>query len=195
MGLELHASVLAGGISLAFGLSACVPSPVPMRPGIPVEVRRGYCFVPTEFTQRGVTVDRDSVMKRLARNSDSAPYVSDANAIAVGSIGATIVGTTTLGLGFLGRGETVKMSDGTTTALIGTGIGVGVLSWVLCITADGQYASAVEVYNQRFRRDRSESDEDASVVREPGDDGVYRSSDSPEVPAPKKPPENRRYSR
>ncbi len=168
-----------------------------MRPGVPLEVRRGYCFAPTLYLQRDQVVDRNSVMQRLARNPDSQPYVSDGNTIAIGSIAASIVGTTTLGLGVLGTGETVEMSDGTVTALIGTGIGVAVLSWVLCITSDGKYATAAEVYNQRFRGDPTESDDDRSVVREPGDDGVYRPAGEPEGTGPPKNenPANRIYVR
>jgi hypothetical protein len=174
-----------------------------MHPGLPLEVSRGYCFVSTDFSQRGKPVNRDDTLKRLAQFKASQPYVSAGNAFAIGSIGATIVGTSTLVVGLLGSDGThggIKMSDGTKAALIGTGIGVGVLSWVLCITSDGKYASAAEVYNKHLGLSASEpsDDEDSgdhdsskrrpsantSVVREPGDDGDYRAPDSTESSAP-----------
>jgi hypothetical protein len=39
------------------------------------------------------------------------------------------------------------MSDGDKTALLATTAGVGVLGIVLCLTSDGQYATAAELYN------------------------------------------------
>jgi hypothetical protein len=168
-----------------------------MRPGVPLEVNRGYCFMPTEFKQRGEPVNRDDTLKRLARYKSSSPYVNAGGVLAIGSIGATVVSTAAFGAAALGSSDSFKMSDGTKIALIGTGIGVGVLSWILCISADGKYATAAEVYNAQLSTpgDPSPDDDapaadkpsaaDAPVVREPGDDGNYK---APDDPADEKPP-------
>ena len=176
-----------------------------MRAGVPLEVTRGYCFVRTEYAQRGSQVDPSDTLKRLARYKQIKPIVSKGNALAVGSIGATIVGTTTFLIGILGSGNGgIKMSDGTSTALIATGATAAALSWVLCIAADGTYASAAEVYNQQLAHGGAPSDGDdddaanetasrnqkpnaAPAVREPGDDGNYGPPPSDENPRDKAP--------
>lgn len=160
-----------------------------MRPGLPLEIKRGYCFTDLEFSQRGEPVNRENTLKHLARYTGSQPHLSAGNGLAVGSIGATLAGTSAFTVGMLGAHDTIEMSDGAATALIATGLGVAALSWVLCITSEGQYARAAEVYNERFEKKNNEPSDDstqgpssqkvpASVVREPGDDGVYDSPSS-----------------
>jgi len=162
-----------------------------MRPGTPLEIKRGYCLGNLEFSQNGKPVNRENTLKHLRQYSASAPHVSTGNGLAIGSIVATLVGTPTLTVGLMGANGTIKMSDDATTALLVTGATIAVASWVLCITSEGQYAAAGEAYNQRFdnKGTATPSDDDAApqaaaphpaapVEREPGDDGDYRNPDS-----------------
>ncbi len=178
---------MAGVLVFASALCGCNQVNTPMRPGVPLEIHRGYCLTDLEFSQRGEPVNRVNTLKHLARYTGSQPHLNAGSNLGLGSIGATLVSTSTFTVGLLGANDTIEMSDGAATALIVTGLSVGALSWVLCITSEGQYAKAAEVYNQRFeKKDAEPSSAPAPVVREPGDDGVY---DSPASSAGhKKPP-------
>jgi hypothetical protein len=127
------------------------------------------------------------------------------DALAIGSIGATIVATSAFAVAALSSSDNVKMSDGAKAAVLGTGIGVGILSWILCISSDGKYATAAEVYNAHLSNPRElppgdddapaapkPSHDDAPVVREPGDDGDYRAPDASDdkKPVPPATPES-----
>jgi hypothetical protein len=191
------------GAFVVLGAAGCSQVTTPMRSGVPLEVNRGYCFMPTEFKQRGEPVNRENTMKWLAHYKPSSPYVNAGNVLAVGSIGATVVATSAFGAAAMGSTDSFKMSDGAKNALIGTAIGVGILSVILCVSSDGKYATAAEVYNAHLRTpDNLPPDDsapvaakpsaaDPSVVREPGDDGNYTSPDAPtEKPPPAATPED-----
>lgn len=139
---------MLGSFGLIALVTGCGQATTRMQPGVPLEIKRGYCFLSTEFKQHGREVNTNDTLTRLGRYERTKSYVSAGNSYAIGSIAATIVATGTLTVGLLGAQERIKMSDELTTGLIATGIGVGVLSWVLCITSDGKYVKAAEVYNE-----------------------------------------------
>lgn len=161
-------------LALAILLPACGQATTRMQPGVPIEVKRGYCFLSTEYRQRGREVNRNDTLGHLARYERSKSYVSAGNAFAIGSIAATLVATTTLTVGLLGTRDTLKMDDGVSTALIATGIGTGVLSWVLCITSDGKYARAAEVYNEGLSKGQLSEDDEAPSDDPSTDDDTER---------------------
>lgn len=188
MALARRWIALVGGLTVAVLLGACGQATTPMRPGVPLEIHRGYCLTDLEFSQRGVPVNRANTLARLSHYSTSQSHLSTGNALAIGSLGATLAGTTALTVGLFGANGSIDMSDGAATALIATGAAVGVLSWVLCITSEGQYAAAAEVYNQRFETKDGQqpagATSSAPLEREPGDDGNYQRPES--SPAPEK---------
>jgi hypothetical protein len=144
----------------ALTLLGCGQATLPMRPGTPLEVTRGYCFVSTTYKQRGEEVNRDDVMTHLAAYKDSGPYVSEGNAFAVGSIVATVVATPAIVVGAMGKQGQIKMDDGVSTGLLVGGIAAGVASWVLCITSDAKYATAAETYNERVNGPETRADDE-----------------------------------
>lgn len=141
-------------------LLACGQATTRMQPGVPLEVKRGYCLLNTEYKQRGKLLNRDDVMQRLARNEKSGPYVASGNAFAIGSIIATVVATPAIIVGSAAKEGNIHMSDGASTGLLVGGVAVGVLSVVLCITSDGKYASAAETYNEHFTTPAHDQEDD-----------------------------------
>src|SRR6478752_3421866 len=144
MGLKNRSWRWARVCVFASSLFGCNQVNTPMRPGVPLEIHRGYCLTDLEFSQRGEPVNRVNTLKHLARYTGSQPHLSAGSSLGLGSIGATLVSTSTFTVGLLGANDTIEMSDGAATALIVTGLSVGALSWVLCITSEGQYARAAE---------------------------------------------------
>jgi hypothetical protein len=141
------------GIIATFGaltVLGCGQATLPMRPGTPLEVKRGYCFVNTTYKQHGVEVNRDDVMTHLAAHEDSGPYVSEGNSFAIGSIVATVVASPALVVGGMGKQGQIEMDDGASTGLLVGGLTAAVASWVLCIASDAKYARAAETYNERL---------------------------------------------
>jgi len=135
------------GVLLALSSVACGQATLPMQPGLPLEIHRGYCFVDTTYSQRGETRNRSDVMKHLSRYPESRPHLETGNTLAIGSIAAWLATTAGIITWDLADGGQIKMSDGDKTALLATTAGVGVLGIVLCLTSDGQYATAAELYN------------------------------------------------
>jgi hypothetical protein len=89
-----------------------------MEPGVPVDVRQGYCFLNTEFKQSGRTLNRDDVMQRLAKNEKTGPYAAQGNTLAVGSVVATVVATPAILVVGLAKDGDIHMSDGASTGLL-----------------------------------------------------------------------------
>lgn len=132
------------------GLLGGCASQIKMQPGVPLETRRGYCFVETQFKQHQKVLNRDSVMQRLAKSRHSAPLVEQGNNYAIGSIVSTLAAGTALVVATLAKNGKVEMSDGASTALVAGGAGAMIASWALCITSDGRYVAAAEAYNARL---------------------------------------------
>jgi len=130
-----------------------------MQPGVPVDVRRGYCFLNTEFKQRGHLLNRDDVMLRLAKNEKSRPYVAQGSTLAVGAVVATVIATPAILVGALAKEGNIHMSDDASTGLLVGGVALGVVSWALCIASDGRYVTAVERYNEHFTEPRDQDDD------------------------------------
>lgn len=157
--------VILGSLGLLAFVTGCGGATTRMQYGMPLEIRRGYCFVSTQYKQRGQELDPGDVYKRLSRKQESKAYLDAGNSWAIGSIAATLVATGTLTAGILGSSGDVKMDEDVTTALLVTGATVGVLSWVLCITSDGKYVKAAEVYNESLPK--PEPDETADPASGP----------------------------
>ncbi|MFZ5893023.1 MAG: hypothetical protein ACOY0T_18325 [Myxococcota bacterium] len=124
----------------------------------PLQIQRGYCIGETRFEQHGQIVNRDDVMRRLGRYKDTAPYVQTGNTLAVLSIVTSLTAITSLALHSSGAVH----DEGASRALLITGLATAVGSWPLCITADGRYAKAAEVYNARVGAYRRRNDDDSS---------------------------------
>jgi hypothetical protein len=133
-------------------------SQIQMQPDVPLETRRGYCLVETQFKQHQKVLNRESVMHRLAKSRRSAPLVEQGNDYAIGSIVATLAAGTALVVATLAKNGEIEMSDGASTALVAGGVGAAVASWALCITSDGRYVAAAEAYNARLRPTESSDD-------------------------------------
>jgi hypothetical protein len=155
---------------LALSVSACGKAMLPMEPGVPLEIHRGYCFVDTTYSQRGKTRNRDDVMKRLSRYPESRPHLVTGNALAIGSVGAWLATSAGLITWDLADGGLIKMSDGDKTALLATTLGVGVLGIVLCLTSDGQYNTAAELYNAHHTANTPPTNDDEEG--DPNDDAA-----------------------
>lgn len=140
---------LVSTVVLAVGVcsTGCMRSTLPMVPGVPITVERGYCFVSTQFTQRGKQLNRGNTLDTLETYPQSEPYVSAGNSYDVASFVTGFAGAGLVTAGALGASDTVQMTRGTSTALIATGAAMTVFSLVFCGVAEGKYASAVDVYN------------------------------------------------
>lgn len=140
--------VIIGSVGLLTFVTGCGEATTRMQPGVPLEIRRGYCFVSTEYKQHGKELNRSDVYRRLSRNEKSKSYLDAGNSWAIASIAAVGVTLGTFTAATIGEHPDVDMDDDAKTALYATSFGVGLLSVVLCITSDGKYVKAAEVYNE-----------------------------------------------
>jgi len=159
--------------------TGCMQSTLPMVPGVPVTVQRGYCFVPTQFAQRGKQLNRSDTLETLATYEQSKPYVAAGNTYDVGSYATGIVGAGLITAGALGASDTIQMTRGTSTGLIASGAALAVFSLVLCGVSEGKYVTAVVAYNARVAKPESS--------REPVEDDSRPASGGDGQPAPQDP--------
>jgi hypothetical protein len=145
-----------------------------MEPGVPIVRKPGYCFVSTEYVQNGRARNPSDTLDQLAQYSEVRGHVSAGNGFALTSKLTGIAGTTALTFGILGATGGMNMERGVTTALIASGAAAGVISVVTCVMAEGQYATAVDIYNGRIATHGAaqdlESDSTAGSDRDPYDD-------------------------
>jgi len=140
--------LIIASVGLLTVVTGCGEAATRMQPGVPLEIRRGYCFVSTEYKQHGKEVNTSDVYRRLNRHAQSRPYLEAGNSWAIASIAAVGVTLGTFAAATIGEHPDVDMDDGVKTALYATSFGAGLLSVVLCVTSDGKYVKAVEVYNE-----------------------------------------------
>lgn len=148
---------------------ACGQSTLPMEPGTPLTIQRAYCFAAPEFLQAQQERNRDDTLETLSTYDDVEPYVSTGTALTVGSrVGAVLAGSA-MGVGILGAGGSIEMSRTASTALIASGAAAAVLSIGVCIVGEGEYATAVDVYNERIARKGGAADRELPDKPDPAD--------------------------
>jgi len=131
-----------------------------MRPGAPLEVKRGYWLLPTEFTQRQQQVDRGSVKDELARRKRSQVAARRARGFDIAArVTAVLAG---MGLGY-GIARSIKKQPGdeqstTTGVLAAGGVNLG-LSIAFGFAAEGTFVTAVDDYNRDSSPPESDGDE------------------------------------
>jgi len=140
--------VLVAGVGLLTLVTGCGGATVRMQSGVPIEIERGYCFVSTKYKQHGRDLDTDDVYRRIGRNEKSRSYIEAGNSWAIASVAAVAVTLGTFTAATIGEHPDVDMDDDAKTALYATSVGAGLLSVFLCVTSDGKFVKAVEVYNE-----------------------------------------------
>jgi hypothetical protein len=165
----VQAPFLSAVIAAALLTGACGQSTLPMQAGAPLTIQRAYCFAEPEFVQAQQERNRDDTLEQLSTYDDVEPYLSTGTALRIGSRVGTVVAASTLGVGVLGAGGSIEMSRTASTALIASGAAVAVLSIGLCVVGEGQYAKAVDVYNERIARSGGAADRDRAKEPEAGE--------------------------
>lgn len=152
----------------------CSNPTLKMEPGTPIEMKRGYCFVAPEYIQARRARDRGDTLEQLSRYKETAPHVSRGDWLRVGGFASSVVGISAGTAGVLGRTKDIDMDENTATILLASGIALQVVGIGLCIAAEGQFASAVEVYNEKIvptggARDTDDSDPSAEGSADGGE--------------------------
>jgi len=169
LGVAQAVGILLSGTLL---LGGCAARPN-MEPGVPLQVRRGHCFfVETQFKQRGVARDREDVLRQLASEPRSAPYVEAGKHYTIGAVLMAVAGGAGNVVGTLGHTGDIEMSAETSTLVFVGSLAAIVAGWGLCAAAEGRYAAAAEAYSAPLR---------------PSESGDERAHESPE-PEPELPP-------
>jgi hypothetical protein len=148
---------------------ACGQSTLPMEPGTPLTIQRAYCFAAPEFLQAQQERNRDDTLETLSTYDDVEPYVSTGTALTVGSRVGSVLASSALAVGILGAGGSIEMSRTASTALIASGAAAAVLSIGVCIVGEGEYARAVDVYNERIGRKGGAADREVPDKPDPAD--------------------------
>jgi len=157
--------------TLAIASAACAPT-LKMSPGTPIEIRRGYCFANTEYIQSRRARSPSDTLDQLAKYKESAPHVRRGEWLKVGGYVSSVGGISLATAGVLGRTGGIEMDENTATILLTSGIALEAVSIGLCIAGEGQFESAVEVYNEKVVPTGGAQDFDDADPSADGADGT-----------------------
>ncbi len=152
--------------------------------GGPVEVRRGFLFVPTRFSQNGRTVDPDSAKERLRNNPRSSADMDSADTLRTAANVAAVV--TWVAAAWQVTDGFGQGTGGHETA-VGIAAGAAFVGWLgFGIGADGELVSAGKAYNRAFlpRRPAPDSPSDLALPPPPRAPGAQPTPAPPAPPPP-----------